>query len=235
MKKKLVGGAVGLCALAALAGSSSEKSVENISISVSDYQEEYDINTEIPVLISIEPEDADIANLVFEASSSEIEFSENGILTGSTEGIFEVYVACDDVISNSLVINVVDITAREEAEAKRLAAEQAAKEAEEKRLAEEQAAKEAEAKRLAEEQAAKAAAEQSAAITSTSSQETQTTQEQATTPPPAESTDNSTIVWIDDTAKRYHKKDGCGMNNAYQVTVDEAIAKGKTPCGRCYK
>lgn len=221
MKKKLVGGAVGLCALAALAGSSSEKSVENISISVSDYQEEYDINTEIPVLISIKPEDADNANLVFEASSSEIEFSENGIFTGSTEGIFEVYVACDDVTSNSLVINVVDITAREEAEAQHLAAEQAAKEAE--------------AKRLAEEQATKAAAEQSAAITSTSSQETQTTQEQATTPPPAESTDNSTIVWIDDTAKRYHKKDGCGMNNAYQVTVDEAIAKGKTPCGRCYK
>ena len=42
------------------------------------------------------------------------------------------------------------------------------------------------------------------------------------------------LVWIDDTAARYHKKNGCGMNNAYQVTLDEAIAKGKTPCGRCY-
>ncbi len=46
---------------------------------------------------------------------------------------------------------------------------------------------------------------------------------------------SSTMVWIDDTAKRYHKKNGCGMDNAYQVTLEEAIAKGKTPCGRCYK
>lgn len=46
---------------------------------------------------------------------------------------------------------------------------------------------------------------------------------------------DSTMVWIDDTAKRYHKKNGCGMDNAYQVTLEEAIQKGKTPCGRCYK
>lgn len=45
----------------------------------------------------------------------------------------------------------------------------------------------------------------------------------------------STMVWIDDTAKRYHSKNGCGMDNAYQVTIEEAIAMGKTPCGRCYR
>lgn len=45
----------------------------------------------------------------------------------------------------------------------------------------------------------------------------------------------TTMVWIDDTAKRYHRKNGCGMDNAYQVTLEEAIQKGKTPCGRCYK
>lgn len=43
------------------------------------------------------------------------------------------------------------------------------------------------------------------------------------------------LVWVDDTAKRYHIKNGCGMDNAYQVTVEEAIALGKTPCGRCYR
>ncbi len=43
------------------------------------------------------------------------------------------------------------------------------------------------------------------------------------------------LVWVDDTAKRYHRKNGCGMDNAYQVTLEEAIAMGKTPCGRCYK
>jgi hypothetical protein len=45
----------------------------------------------------------------------------------------------------------------------------------------------------------------------------------------------SVMVWVDDTAKRYHRKNGCGMNNAYQVTLEEAEAMGKTPCGRCYK
>ncbi len=47
--------------------------------------------------------------------------------------------------------------------------------------------------------------------------------------------EDSTMVWVDDTAKRYHKKNGCGMDNAYQVTLEEAINMGKTPCGRCYK
>ncbi len=46
---------------------------------------------------------------------------------------------------------------------------------------------------------------------------------------------NNTMVWIDDTAKRYHKKNGCGMDNAYQVTLEEALQKGKTPCGNCYR
>lgn len=50
-----------------------------------------------------------------------------------------------------------------------------------------------------------------------------------------QSTSNDVMVWVDDTAARYHKKNGCGMDNAYQVTLDQAIAMGKTPCGRCYK
>lgn len=51
----------------------------------------------------------------------------------------------------------------------------------------------------------------------------------------SQNTANATLVWIDDTAAKYHKKDGCGMDNAYQVTLEEALQKGKTPCGRCYK
>ena len=57
----------------------------------------------------------------------------------------------------------------------------------------------------------------------------------APTPEPAASSEGSILVWVDDTAKRYHRKNGCGMDNAYQVTLEEAIAMGKTPCGRCYK
>lgn len=51
----------------------------------------------------------------------------------------------------------------------------------------------------------------------------------------AATNENATMVWIDKTAKRYHKANGCNMDNAYQVTLEEALAMGKTPCGRCYK
>lgn len=44
------------------------------------------------------------------------------------------------------------------------------------------------------------------------------------------------MVWVDDTAARYHKKSDCsGMDAAYQVSKSEAEAMGKTPCGRCYR
>ena len=49
------------------------------------------------------------------------------------------------------------------------------------------------------------------------------------------SSESSAKVWIDDTAKRYHKSStSCGMDNPYEVTVEEAERMGKTPCGRCY-
>ena len=50
----------------------------------------------------------------------------------------------------------------------------------------------------------------------------------------ASNSSSVTMVWVDNTAKRYHKKNGCNMDNAYQVTKEEAIAMGKTPCGNCY-
>lgn len=44
------------------------------------------------------------------------------------------------------------------------------------------------------------------------------------------------LVWVDDTAARYHLKSDCsGMDDAYQVTIEQAEAMGKTPCGRCYR
>lgn len=55
-------------------------------------------------------------------------------------------------------------------------------------------------------------------------------QEQAVT-----NVNQQNLVWVDDTAKKYHKKNGCGMDNAYQVTLEEALAMGKTACKRCYK
>ena len=59
--------------------------------------------------------------------------------------------------------------------------------------------------------------------------------EQIPAPITVSSEKEEVLVWVDATAARYHKKNGCGMNNAYQVTLEEAEGMGKTPCGRCYK
>lgn len=54
-----------------------------------------------------------------------------------------------------------------------------------------------------------------------------------TTPAP---TPQEEMVWVDDTAARYHRKSDCsGMDAAYQVPKSEAEAMGKTPCGKCYR
>ena len=149
--------------------------VDSIALSIPDVQEEYDINTNIPVDIVITPEDATSKDLEYFTSDESVTFENSEIETGSEEGSYEVYVQADGVQSNVITINIVDIAAREkaekEAEEKRLAEEQAAKEAEEKakREAEEKAAAEAEAQRLAEEQAAKEQAEKEAATKASTS------------------------------------------------------------------
>lgn len=129
---------------------------ESIELIISDYQPEYDINTEIPVEISVAPEDADTRSLKYITDSETLTFSESMVNTGSEEGTYQISIESGNVKSNTITVSVVDMTAREAAQK---AEEKAAKEAEEKRLAEEKAAKEAEEKRLAEEEAAKEAEE----------------------------------------------------------------------------
>ena len=127
--------------------------VESIELSIPDYHLEYDLNTEIPIIISVSPEDVKTDSLEYISDDDSITFSSSGISTGSKKGIYKVYVASGDIKSNTIIINVVDITAREElakakAEAEKEAEEKASKEAEEKAAqeAEEKAAREAEEK-----------------------------------------------------------------------------------------
>lgn len=149
-----------LIAGAAIAPTPEPEIPESIALAIPDYQDEYDINTEIPVEISIQPEGAKTDNLRYIAADDTITFSEAGIVTGSEEGTYNIYIESGDIKSNTLTITVVDMEAREIAEKE--AEEAALKAAEEKRLAEEAALKEAEEKQLAEE-AAQAEAEQKAA------------------------------------------------------------------------
>lgn len=156
-KKKTKGIIVGAVAACAIIGAlMPDKDIESIELSIPSYQAEYDVNTKIPVDISILPDGANTNSVEYRTSSDSITFSDSTINTGSVEGTYEIYVVSNDIESNILSIDVVDISAREEAE-KKIQEELLAKEAEEIRLAEEQAAKEAEEIRLAEEQAAKEA------------------------------------------------------------------------------
>ena len=52
----------------------------------------------------------------------------------------------------------------------------------------------------------------------------------------AQSTGNQTLVWIPTHGgSKYHSRSSCSqMVDPLQVTVDEAIAQGFTPCKRCY-
>lgn len=156
---KAVGLGFGILLLIGFIGSIFTPDPEAITISIPDYQGEYDINTDIPIEISVEPENAGTSSLKYETDSGFIEFSKDGIHTKDQEGTYEIFVSSGDIESNTISITVVDMAARAEAERlaeeEWLAEEKRAEEerlAEEKRLAEETAAQEAEEKRLAEEQ-----------------------------------------------------------------------------------
>lgn len=237
--KGIAAGAVAVCLLAGMAGS--PKKAESLELSIPLYRDEYDINTEIPVEISVSPDDSDIDDLEYFSDSSAVSFTDSLIRTGTSEGDYSFYVRSGDVESNILTIHVVDISARneatrkaeeerlaKEAEEKKAAEEQAAREAEEKAAAEqaareaeekaaaEQAAREAEEQKAAEEQAAKEAAEKAAAEQS----------EAEPTPAPQAAEEPVQIVeeqvqeipvsgtaYLSATGKKYHSIDHCGKMN----------------------
>lgn len=64
-------------------------------------------------------------------------------------------------------------------------------------------------------------------------QPTEQTQDTPVVSPTSPSTE---MVWIDDTAAKYHRKPDCsGMDHAYQVSIADAEALGRTPCKKCYR
>lgn len=78
------------------------------------------------------------------------------------------------------------------------------------------------------------------AATSTITKENDAVQESAAAVPDQaieqKKSERGEMVWIDETANKYHSKSDCsGMDNAYQVPKEQAEQMGKTACGRCYK
>lgn len=260
--KGIAAGAVAVCLLAGMAGS--PKKAESLELSIPLYRDEYDINTEIPVEISVSPDDSDIDDLEYFSDSSAVSFTDSLIRTGTSEGDYSFYVRSGDVESNILTIHVVDISARNEA-TRKAKEEQLAKEAEEKKAAEEQATREAEEKAAAE-QATREAEEKAAAEQAAREAEEKAAAEQAAkeaaekaaaeqpeadpTPAPQAAEEpapviesqtqvipDSTTAYLSATGKKYHRINNCGKmnpNRAKETTVGKAKADGYGQCSKCW-
>lgn len=110
-----------------------------IQLSVPDYQDTYNTNTQIPVNISVIPEDANVANLEYIASGETLTFTDTGVLTGSQEGSFDIHVKSGDITSNTLTINVQNADGQEKAKNVEYTKDEATKLETEKTAAEEAA------------------------------------------------------------------------------------------------
>ena len=124
---------------------------------------------------------------------------------------------------------------RQEEIAKKEAEEQAKREQEEaERIAQEQAKREQkEVERIAQEQANSSVYSTSALVNETVQSEDPGTQETYT----VQETPTTRMVWISATGSKYHSKNDCGsMNpsNATQISLDDANARGMSPCSRCH-
>ncbi len=162
-KKGIIIGTVAGCVIiGALMPNTETATVESINLSIPSYQAEYDIDTEVPINISVLPDGAETDSIEYVSSSDSITFSGDTLHTGSVEGTYEIYAVSGDTKSNILTIQVADITAQEEAK-KKAEEEHLAREAEEKKAAEEKAAREEAKQKAAEEEVAREEAERKAA------------------------------------------------------------------------
>ena len=132
--------------------------------------------------------------------------------------------------------------AKKAEEEKKKQEEIAKKEEEERKRQEEIAKKEAqeqakreqeEAERIAQEQVNSSVYSTSASVNETVQSEDPGTQETYA----VQETPTTRMVWISATGSKYHSKNDCGsMNpsNATQISLDDANARGMSPCSRCH-
>ena len=202
-----------LYGLAVIAYIASPK-LESVTLSA-DTEQIYDINSEISIEVSTEPENYSLSESSFNISGGQIIEKEGAfVFSASKEGEYTVSVGSGNVDSNKLTFSIEDKAAIAKANAEAEAQEQ--KEAEEKARAEQEASEKAASEQAAAEQAAtQAQAEQEAAA------QTQQPQEQ--------------MVWISQSGSKYHSNSSCSnMKNPTQITISEAQNRGLEPCKKCY-
>ena len=209
----------------------SADSVNIEKISLTDSNTEYDVHETYEIGLNIQPNDANSENLKFISSDEdivELNSIDNSKLIINTlnEGEATIYVKADEIISNVLNINVIDQEriAQEKAEEERLAQQKA----EEERIAQEQAQKEAEQQaQNAGSQTGTTQNSQSNSTTSNNSASQEITSQQPVTQ----------TVWIASSGNgtKYHSNPNCSnMKNPIELSIEDAEAKGYTPCKKCY-
>lgn len=193
-----------------LGGCSSQTKIKSIHIDSQDIT--LDLDQSQTFKVDIEPSKANI-------EEKDIVISDNTLITltkvedhsltikaNQNEGIATLYIMIDDVESNKVSINVVDIK-----KAKAAQEEKEAKEAAEK---EKQAA----------EAAAKALEEQKQAEATQSNEST-----------PNNAMPNTSTVYLPKSGKKYHSNPNCSnMKSPRAVSLEEAQSLGYGPCSKCY-
>lgn len=192
---------------------------------ISEDAQTFDVNQEKTISWTYTPEDADLSKLSANVSDdklAEISVSDDGELllkTLSKEGSFDITLQSDDVTSNVVNFTIVD----KKKEAERIAA----KKAEEERIVAEKAEQERIAAEKAEQERIAAEKAEQERIAAEKAQQQAAAQQQ----PKQQS--NSRTVYVTPTGKRYHYSSSCNGGSYSPSTLDEARARGLTPCKKC--
>lgn len=243
-KKRMIIG--GIAALAVIGALTPDKKVESIEISIPNYQQEYDINTEIPVDISILPDGANTDSLEYIATPDSITFSDSTLNTGGSEGTYDIYVVSDNIKSNVLSINVVDISSHKGGNKK--ANEEYTQRAEDQKISTKSDTSESETQKVPEAQSEN----ENVDLPDVNTSDTNDSAAPVQAPVPAEESvateipsvpEESTatpvgeMVWISATGEKYHSINNCGRMNpdkARQIPLESALSMNYEKCSKCW-
>lgn len=195
-----------------LGGCSSQTKIKSIHIDSPDVT--LDLDQSQTFKVEIEPSKANIEEKDVVISDTSLITLTNvvdqslTIKANQNEGMATLYIMANDVESNKVTINIVDI-----------------KKAKEKAAQEEKEAKEAAEKEKQEaEAAAKALEEQKQAEAVQSNEST-----------PNNAIPNTGTVYLPKNGKKYHSNPNCSnMKSPQAVSLEEAQSLGYEPCSKCY-
>lgn len=194
-----------------LGGCSSQTKIKSIHIDSPDVT--LDLDQSQTFKVEIEPSKANIEEKDVVISDTSLITLTNvvdqslTIKTNQNEGMATLYIMANDVESNKVTINIVDIKKAKEAAQE----EKEAKEAAEKEKQEAEAA-------------AKALEEQKQAEAVQSNEST-----------PNNAIPNTDTVYLPKNGKKYHSNPNCSnMKSPQAVSLEEAQSLGYEPCSKCY-